>query len=515
MLRAIPLLLALSAAAADAPSVALLVNEAQVDAAKLGEAIASPDALTRATAARVAMVRDVDSLVPQLRTALAAETDANAAREQVRALVLLGNDDDIAFVVSHLSKFPASMDAAFIEAAGRLGAPRGIDVYLRHAESLRDKAPVLHLALWGHPSQLNVTAARFLGAKSVDGFRALLRTALDSTYYVDDGVILAALAAGSEEIRSAALWYVIERYAADPAVIPAPVRERALAERETATPEELFARDVIARMGGAEPVRRESTLVWLRPPAARARRPQLEQIERYLTPDERKALRGGDTAKDLPPAPTGISFAVRQPSFTLPLMLPTGLTKPLLEATRCRDGWVGLVEATVDRAGRVQSVRTAQITTPRGCMTALQTMMRLSLAQPSSITAPLKAPDLIAVKAAGDDSCIDEQPVGDLALGAVRTGGGVKTPEVIHREYPMLPAAVRRTMPSSAPLVVTLEALITRTGCIRDIRILSQSQWPELNAAAVSALSKWKFKPGTLDGRPVDVIFNVSIAFRR
>jgi hypothetical protein len=39
-------------------------------------------------AARVALVRGVDSLVPQLREALAAEKDALAAREELRALVM-------------------------------------------------------------------------------------------------------------------------------------------------------------------------------------------------------------------------------------------------------------------------------------------------------------------------------------------------------------------------------------------------------------------------------------------
>src|SRR5688572_23715548 len=91
VLMAVPIL------AADAPSIALLVDGKNVDAAQLGEAVTSSDALVRATAARVAMVRGVSAVIPQLRTALASETVAESAREQVRALVILGSDDDVAF----------------------------------------------------------------------------------------------------------------------------------------------------------------------------------------------------------------------------------------------------------------------------------------------------------------------------------------------------------------------------------------------------------------------------------
>jgi TonB family protein len=64
-------------------------------------------------------------------------------------------------------------------------------------------------------------------------------------------------------------------------------------------------------------------------------------------------------------------------------------------------------------------------------------------------------------------------------------------------------------------LVVTLESRITRAGCVRDIRILSQTPYAEMNASAADALAKWTFEPGTLNGRPVDVLFNLSVSFRR
>ena len=35
-----------------------------------------------------------------------------------------------------------------------------------------------------------------------------------------------------------------------------------------------------------------------------------------------------------------------------------------------------------------------------------------------------------------------------------------------------------------------------------------------LDQAAVEAVKKWKFKPGTLNGQPVDVIFNLTVNFK-
>jgi TonB family protein len=35
-----------------------------------------------------------------------------------------------------------------------------------------------------------------------------------------------------------------------------------------------------------------------------------------------------------------------------------------------------------------------------------------------------------------------------------------------------------------------------------------------LDQAAVDAVRRWKFRPGTLNGQPVDVIFNLTVNFK-
>ena len=55
--------------------------------------------------------------------------------------------------------------------------------------------------------------------------------------------------------------------------------------------------------------------------------------------------------------------------------------------------------------------------------------------------------------------------------------------------------------------------MITKSGCVRSVRLITQAPYPSLNGAAVMAISKWQFEPGRLNGQPVDVIFNLTIRF--
>jgi outer membrane biosynthesis protein TonB len=56
--------------------------------------------------------------------------------------------------------------------------------------------------------------------------------------------------------------------------------------------------------------------------------------------------------------------------------------------------------------------------------------------------------------------------------------------------------------------------VISTEGCVRSVHLLLQSPYPELNGAAVMALSQWTFVPGRFEGRPVDVIFNLTVNFK-
>lgn len=353
----LPLLFALGLHAQDAATVARLVNADAVDTAAIEKALQSSDALVRATAGRVAMVRNATALVPSLRTRLTSESNAEAARELVRAITLLGGNDDVTFAASQLSRFPASIDAAFADALAR--TPGG----------------------------------------NVSRFREQLRA------------------------------------------MPLPVLS-----------------------------------------ASKRPGPPL-------------------------PAVKGVATPVREPDFALPLVLPRGLGAAILRGTRCKTGWIGVADVARDAAGRVQSVGTKGVYADRACTEALRTIARLSLAEAGP---PVETPMLV-MRVADAPLCFDEAAVSNAV--PVTTGpGDVQAPKVLRRTNPYYPESVRRQ--GGGVFSVTAEATITSEGCVRDLRLVQQTIYPELNRAALETLSKWTFEPGTLNGVPVDVLFNLTITFR-
>ena len=61
--------------------------------------------------------------------------------------------------------------------------------------------------------------------------------------------------------------------------------------------------------------------------------------------------------------------------------------------------------------------------------------------------------------------------------------------------------------------IVVLETIIDRTGRVIDAKVLKPLPFG-LDQAAIDAVRQWEFRPGTLDGVPVDVIFNLTINFK-
>ncbi len=238
-------------------SVATLVQERDeaVLAEALREAVASPDALVRATAARVIAVRGLTQLLPLLHERVTAEADATAAREQIRALALVGGDDDLAAATSAASRFPAGMDDALALAVARRGGRAAVELYISTLRStrMRNHAELFRVALWGHPDLIPFMGARVLGAGDEPGWRGLLDALLQSNVAMHGPMLVSSLGTASEGIRAASVWYVIRGYAMDPSTIPAMVRE-ALAEPRTelSSDREDFGRELLRRMLGGE-----------------------------------------------------------------------------------------------------------------------------------------------------------------------------------------------------------------------------------------------------------------------
>lgn len=86
----------------------------------------------------------------------------------------------------------------------------------------------------------------------------------------------------------------------------------------------------------------------------------------------------------------------------------------------------------------------------------------------------------------------------------------ITAPVVIKRVEPVYPEPYRQGRITG---IVILEAAITEEGQIENLAIL-KSLGPAIDMAGIDAVRQWKFKPGVRDGKPIPVLFNLTINFK-
>jgi len=102
----------------------------------------------------------------------------------------------------------------------------------------------------------------------------------------------------------------------------------------------------------------------------------------------------------------------------------------------------------------------------------------------------------------------------------VLSGSGSDEPIVITPNVKQ-PVLIRKITPNYPPIcirahiqgIVLLEAVITRTGSVEELRVL-HSAHPLLEQAAVNAVKQWLYRPALVNGNPVKVYFNVTVDFK-
>jgi TonB family protein len=518
-------LLAATAMAADtAASIAQLVNEANADtiAARVGAALAANDSVTRAAAARVALVRGMTSVLPQLRTAIATESDADAAREEVRALVIVGDAADVDLARNATRKLPPAIDDVIATAVSR--RPDAFDIYASdlRAHGYVPDAAFFTQALWRRPAAGVAAGSRLLGARDAAGWRALLTSFRASHLAMQAGVLSVSLNMPVEDMRTASVWYLVRSYVPDPTRIDETVRAALAAPKEEASTREAFGRELLRRMLGAERKDDPRWLEWLQNAEADPLLGDDEALFQYFTDKEFQVRKNhcGIASNDCrlptirPTKMTIPSTAVAAPPYFLPSVLPPGLAGAVIADTHCNSEWLALAGATSDIAGRVQSVDLKRLQMDNACEKAVTTLMRLSLATPSSIDVPLTSANIILVHGRKRAPCLDEASLATLSESGIhRVGGNISAPIVKHRVEPQFPESARRAMGSGKNVFVIVSCVITREGCVRAVNLLLQSPFPELNGAALQAISQWTFEPGRLHGEAVDVEFNLTVRF--
>ncbi len=88
-------------------------------------------------------------------------------------------------------------------------------------------------------------------------------------------------------------------------------------------------------------------------------------------------------------------------------------------------------------------------------------------------------------------------------------GGPVRAPKLIHYVEPEFSTSSKEAFVEGT---VKISTVVTLEGLASKCKIVSGLNSEE-DQTAMEALKKWRFKPGTKDGKPVNVHVNVEVAF--
>jgi TonB family protein len=95
------------------------------------------------------------------------------------------------------------------------------------------------------------------------------------------------------------------------------------------------------------------------------------------------------------------------------------------------------------------------------------------------------------------------------SLPQERPGKDVTMPTVVREVKPDYPESMKKERIQG---IVTLEAVVKRDGTVGDVTV-KKPLHPELDEEAVKAMKKWEFRPGTKEGKAVDVAVDVEMTF--
>ena len=92
----------------------------------------------------------------------------------------------------------------------------------------------------------------------------------------------------------------------------------------------------------------------------------------------------------------------------------------------------------------------------------------------------------------------------------VRVGGNIRVPTKTFHTKPVYPPSM---LDAGREGVVPIEATIGVDGTVTMVRVASTQVHPDFAIAAVDAVRQWRYTPTLLNGRPVQVVMTVNVAF--
>ena len=99
-------------------------------------------------------------------------------------------------------------------------------------------------------------------------------------------------------------------------------------------------------------------------------------------------------------------------------------------------------------------------------------------------------------------------PPAPAQTGPVRVGGDIQAPARVSYAPPVYPPIA---ITARVEGTVVLEATIDESGAVNNLRVLESI--PLLDRAAIEAVTRWRYTPTRLNGKPVAVLMTVRVTF--
>jgi protein TonB len=96
------------------------------------------------------------------------------------------------------------------------------------------------------------------------------------------------------------------------------------------------------------------------------------------------------------------------------------------------------------------------------------------------------------------------------AAGPRKVEGDVKPPKIVNQVPPEYPESARD---GKIEGTVVLNAVIDEQGRVRNPTVAESSGNADLDRSALDTVAQWIYRPATLDGKPVEVYYTITIRF--
>jgi protein TonB len=216
----------------------------------------------------------------------------------------------------------------------------------------------------------------------------------------------------------------------------------------------------------------------------------------------------------------GRSRTAIDPSFTTVGGYPPGFVSSVFKAANCsasgaaRQGAGGAAADVMFGAdGRVRQLATINTAASSACMEAAQILFTTYVPQQETIRGSGQRALLMLPFDTEFVACNDVPLVAGsataLSMVLSTRRGEMRPPRLTRDRKPVYSA---QALAEGITGVVLLESVLTATGCVRSVRVVG-SLHPQLDWAAVRAVTAWRFTPANLNGAAVPIIVRVHVTF--